>query len=123
MITFVIGIERSPPLPLASNQSDNEMPRCKSQGVVVLLAIPDLRVMAQFMFHAHVQASKCVFYNAEAFPGVLAIVFVLYVILLRVLHFGIKEVIDTTFLLTHTHQLLRRALQFYANPQTQSKEK
>ena len=92
-------------------------------GVVVLLGVPDLRVKARFMIHAHAQASKCLSDNAEAFPGMLAMVFVLCVILLRVLHFKIKEVIDTLFLLTHAQQSLRRALRFYANPQTQTKEK
>ena len=92
-------------------------------GVIVLLIVPDLRVKARFMIHVHVRASQCLSDNTEAFPGVLATVFVLCVILLRVLHFRIKEVIDTIFLLMHAHQLLRRALQFYANPQTQSKEK
>lgn len=90
-------------------------------GVVVLLFVPDLRVEAQFMIHAHVQASKCLSHNAESFSGVWATVSVLCVILFQVQHFGIKEVIDTkVFLLTHAHQLLRRALQFNADPQTQS---
>ena len=50
-------------------------------GVVVLLGVPDLRVKARFMIRTHVQASKCLFDNTEAFPGVLAIAFVLCVIL------------------------------------------
>ena len=45
-------------------------------GVVVLLFVPDLRVKARFIIHAHVQTSKCLSDNAEAFLGVLATVFV-----------------------------------------------
>jgi len=45
--------------------------------VVVLLFVPDLRVKARFMIHAHVQTSKCLSDNAEAFAGVLVIVLVL----------------------------------------------
>jgi hypothetical protein len=93
-------------------------------GMVVLFGVPDRRDKARYMIHAHAQASRCFFDNTEAFPGVLATVFALCVILLRLLVFKIKEVTDTiVFLLTHAYQLLRRALQFTANPQTQSKEK
>jgi hypothetical protein len=75
------------------------------------------------MIHAHAQASRGFLDNAEAFPGMLAAVFALRVIFLRVLVFKVKEVVGTIFLQTHAHQLLRRALQFNVNSPPQSKEK
>ena len=48
----------------------------------MLLVVPELRVKARFMIHAHVQASRCFFDNTEAFPGVLVTVFVVCVTLL-----------------------------------------
>ncbi len=62
----------------------------------MVLFVPELRVKARFMFYAHLQASQ---------------------------YLSGKEVIDRQFLLTHAHLSLRRALRFYANSQTQSKEK
>ncbi len=65
-------------------------------GTVALLVVPELRVKARFMFQAQVQANT---------------------------DLSDKEVIHSLFILTHAHPSLRRALRYFTNPQTQSKEK